>query len=330
MNGSVVAAVVMLFASFSRLASSLLTYDRNEEKEPLSFFFIIGFFTVSLSTFHLSTSREDYLRVSESLILAAEALEKQASSWHMRKMMNLTQLSRILIAAYIGEAVCAISITLVLWIPSEEIPMAFLCKDSVYCQLVWCVELITIPLGMTSVLSFVVFHLEVTLCMTCMYDILGELFRTVPTRETAYELIRIHQLLLNASKIFRDAFSTQWFGLLSNFLTIMIVSTFTMITKLLRVTQLSVLVVICFSFLFGACISGDMITVSSSSIGFSVYQGDWVHRASELRGDLSLVIFRSQKIVGITAGLLGDLNLVQLKSVLENWYKYIQALLRLT
>jgi len=328
-NGSALAAVMILFASLSRLVASFTSADRNTESDPLSSCFISGFFFVSFPTYHLSTARKDYVRVSESLIIAAEALEKEARPEHMLKMMKVTRLSRKLIAAYLGEAVSAVTMIIAMWIHSNASPMPFLGKESVYYQLVCCAELVVvIPMGMFAVVSFAMFHLEVTLCMTCMYDILGKLLRMVSTRERVHELIRIHQLLLNASKIFRDVFSAQWFGLLFNLITIMIIATFTVIALSFEV-NLSLLTVICLSFLFGACISGEMITVSSESIGFAVYQNDWINTMSELRGDMSLVIMRSQKTVGITAGVLGNLNLVQLGSVLKNWYRYVQALLKL-
>jgi len=71
--------------------------------------------------------------------------------------------------------------------------------------------------------------------------------------------------------------------------------------------------------------------MSSYNISYAVYRNDWLNLSFDLQRDLLLVIVRSQRPVHTaTAGMLGNMNLPKVTSIVNNWYRMVQALLNFT
>ena len=266
--------------------------------------------------------------MSESAIAAAEALEKQVNINQMRKMMIIARLCKKVYLFYTAEVVVDVFMVTALWSASSGLKLSFLSADSFWFQCIHLVELFAISMAIISGVSLIAFHVELCLCLTCMFDMLRELFHDVSTRESVNESIRIHQLLLTASELLRRAFTVPWFFFLINNLSVIIVSTYILIDLSFHVGFI-IIIVSFFVVLCRACVLGERLSKSSSNIGSSVYHSDWVYKMSGLRGDLSLVILRSQKPALFTAGLFGKLNLAKVTTILNIWYKFVQALLNI-
>jgi len=327
MNGSFLAALTLLIAALARLSARLF-YDIEGEADPLTLSFIVGYFTISFPMIQVSSGRRDYVRLSNSVIVAAEALEAQVNEQQMKRMLTLTRLCRKLIALYFTVICCDIVMDEVLWFYSTLDQMSMLPLYLIYYRRICYVELICMPMGVFAILSLIVFHLEVGLCLIHMYKVLGELIENISTREGVYELVRIHQLLLAASYIYERVFSSAWSSIICNFVALAIVFTYTVIALSWQYALVFVAMSI-FGILCVACSLGELIVASSSNVGLSVYRSDWVHATSKLRRDLSFVMLRSQRPARITAGLFGIMNLAKLSRIFRSWYNFVQALLNL-
>ena len=174
--------------------------------------------------------------------------------------------------------------------------------------------------------SMFMYHVEISLCQSCLFEILGKSFRRATARDVN-ELIQIHHLVLDASAKFDRLLSRQWCLFLFNILAVVIAITYMIIAFSVH-RILSVVAVSLFGILCRACILGELVQKSSLHIQFLVYESDWVNIMSQLRRELSLVILRSQKPVYMTAGFLGNLDLPKVTSIVKNWYKTVQALLK--
>jgi len=265
--------------------------------------------------------------VSESAMAAAQALERQVNQKQMQKIIKLTLNSRILVLLLFVD-ICLGPVmywVLPLLRHAHLAPMPFIPDGPIYFWSMYLVQSVVLTMGPLAAFSFLAYHLELTLCLSCMNNILGERFQKVSTQEIVKELIRIHQLLLNSSKKFEQLFSQVWFWVLFSILSMLIVNTYLIISVSFQVFLLSFIATF-FFFLSEPCILGEMVTRSSAKIGFSAYESDWVYTVPESRKDLSLVILRSQRPVSLTAGLIGKLDLPKLMSFMKNWYKFVQAL----
>jgi len=303
-----------------------LIRDADVQDDSTSLFFIIGIFALSFPIFHVATGRKGYVRVSESFIAAAEALEEEVNPKQLQKMMKLTRFSKGIFVFYIIEAIVDIVMCTLLWYSTPGLQLAFLPVNVAFIRRISFIEAVLITMGLISGVSIVAFHLEISICTTYMYNIVGELFQEASNQESVYKVIKIHQQLLHASKIFQQVFTTQWFSILIAALSVIIVSTYTVIALSFEI-NLIFLIVSLFVVLCRACVLGEMLTTSSSKIGFAIYQSNWLNTTPELRRDLCLAILRSQRPAYATAGFLGKLNLTKLSSIVQSWYKFVQALL---
>ena len=323
MNGSVFVAGIALCISLSSFVARIF-YDI---KDHSSLYFGIGFVSVIFAMVHVNEKRESYVDVSESAIAAALALEMRLNHKQMQKMMKSTRTSRILISlVFVDTCLGPVFYSaLPLWRHTHLAPMPFLPDIPFYFWSMYLVQSVVLTVGPIAAFSLLAFHLEVSLCLTCMNKILDERFQKVSTQEIVKELIQIHQLLLNASKKFEQLSSTVWFWAMMSLLFMLIVNTYIIITLSFQVLLMS-LIATFFFFLSEPCILGEMISSSSAKIGFSAYESDWVNTVPGSRRDLALVILRCQKPVCLTAGLIGKLDLRKLMSFMKNWYKFVQAL----
>jgi len=237
-NGYVPFAFIALWVSFARFDSAFLVHAQEGSTDPFNLFFIIGSFTTCFPIYHLATGRKDYVRVSESVISAAVALENQVNHKQMQHMTKTTRLTRKLIGSYVFETFTNIFMAFALWYYSAGAQKSFFPFGPLYFQLEHFVELFIIHMGISSGAAMLLYHVEISICLACMYNVVGELFLEVCTRESLNELIRIHQLLLHASKILQQTFSIQWFAVLFTYLLTITVSTYITVWSLSLVTWL--------------------------------------------------------------------------------------------
>jgi len=325
LNGSKLAAALSLFMAISGCASLYFKMDH------FSLLFSIGFYTLVASLLHLSSSREKYMLVLHTLIEAAQDLETHVNHRQMRKMMKFTRALRILLAFHFVEL--CFHIVMVCGIPllrrTLGAPMPFLPVDPMYFWSSFVIESIVATMGILAFSSAFGFIIEVSLCLTCLFDILGECFREVTNCETVPSLIRIHQLLLDASTTFKNTVPDICFNIVWNALFMTIIVTYVVTAVSFQMYMVAV-VASFFAWFCAACLLGQLVAKSSFGISFSVYESDWIYTLSQLRKDLSLIILRSkQKPACLEAGLFGNLDFKKILWFIENWYKMVQALLNL-
>jgi len=324
-TGSIPAALFTLFLSLLRFADFILI---GIEADPLIMFSVIGYFSLVYPTLHLSKNRKDYLRASEAVIAAAEALEKQVNQKQMKRMMKITRSLRILNALFICENIANILSIVLLLRYSPFGGSLSVHLGEMYLLPLHISQFIALPLASFSVLTVFLFYIEVTISLTCMFDILGEHFQKATSRGEVHELIRTHQSMLISAKMLDRLLSLVWFSLLFSFLSVVIYSTYLLIAFTFHVFVVLIIISL-YAVLSRACILGELVSKSSGNTAFMIYESDWVHTLSQLRGDLSFVILRSQIPCYSTASFLGNMDFRKLLSIGNYWYKAVQALLSL-
>jgi len=276
--------------------------------------------------------RETLQHISKNLIITAEAIEARANPKQLARMMGIAKVARLVAAVYYTDIalVCFLFEFLPVFQGRLAAAMPLLPETRYSFWMMYSVEASVILCGLVSSVTFLVYYIEVCLCLAILFSVLSEHFKTLSANKcNANAFIEIHQKLLESSREVRNVFSFTWFVSLLLMILMLVVSTYSLIMSNINPVMCPVVIVTCLVILLTPCVLGELVSSGSERVAWGVYCSGWIETQYDVRQALLVTLLRSQRPACMVGGLLGKLVLSKYLDLLKEWYRLVQFLLSL-
>jgi len=307
-----------------------LSHDISRQSISLSLLFSVTFVGLCQPILFFSKARDEIAALSGEAATTAAGIERYCTERQLRRMTTITWFTRVFFMAYfvVASGVVITYGLLPLYRAKLAPELPFLPENSAFFWALYFLQTSIFTAGPLSVSSMICYHFEMSLCISFMFRLTAEHFQAASCPRDVESAIGNHQRLLETSRLFVNLFALSWFNLFALTTAVLIISTCVMITVSFEVILLLMLFT-AGAALFMLCFWGELVTLASESVGFSVYNSDWVSGLFHLRKELALVILKSNRPVCVVAGFFGSLGMPKFYTAGKTWYKFVQAVLNL-
>jgi len=326
-HGSKFLGALSIATSVTSFGSSLC-YGTDLMELEILFFFCSALFTYGESIDFWNSRRRRLESVTVGLIAVAKSIESLSSKKILLKMERTTHLCRLLVMVYSID--CILILLLFMIYPLQHGKLAadipYLSHDKHIYYVLLCLEELLLAVGAVTYFSLLSYYIEVSVLLSCLYKILSANFE----EGRVCCCIRIHQSLVEVSKMFQGLFSRSLSMFSGCFSALMVGLTCIVLLSEYPEPMFIVALGTCFLAYYAVCYFSEHVAVSYEAVATAVYRSKWVDSNAQIRMDLSLVILMSQKNLYWKAGIFGELKRSQYITVLNRWYQTVQAILNLS